>query len=123
MPGQILGTVAYVSPEQAEGRGADRRSDIWAFGTLLFEMLSGKRAFRGSSSAETLASVIKSDPDWSTLRAETPAYIRNLIRRCLIKDPKRRLQAIGEARIVLENEDAAAPQPKPIPSRFRWQRW
>jgi serine/threonine protein kinase len=90
-----------------EGRAADRRADIWSFGAVLFEMLAGKRAFAGSTSVETLASVVKTDPDWSALPKDTPAHIRNLIRCCLIKDRKQRLQAIGDARIVLENPPAA----------------
>jgi serine/threonine protein kinase len=105
--GHILGTAAYMAPEQVEGRAADRRADIWSFGAVLFEMLAGKRAFVGSTNVETLASVVKTDPDWSALPKDTPAHIRNLIRRCLIKDRKQRLQAIGEARIVLENPPAA----------------
>ena len=109
--GQILGTAAYMSPEQVEGRAADRRADIWSFGAVLFEMLSGKRAFVGSTNVETLASVVTTDPDWSALPKDTPAHIRNLIRRCLIKDRKQRLQAIGEARIVLQTPPAAEQGP------------
>ena len=109
--GQILGTAAYMSPEQAEGRAADRRADIWSFGAVLFEMLSGNRAFSGSTTAETLASVLKSEPDWRALPEGTPTHVRDLIRRCLIKNRKQRLQAIGEARIALENEAPVAPEP------------
>ncbi len=110
--GTILGTAAYMSPEQVGAKPADRRSDIWSFGAVLYEMLSGKRAFEGESVSDTLASVLKVDPDWSALPAATPASIRRLLRRCLTRDRKQRLQAIGEARIVLENpqrEESAAP--------------
>jgi len=107
--GVILGTAAYMSPEQASGKVADRRSDIWSFGAVLYEMLSGKQAFAGESVSDTLASVLKVDPDWSVLPQDTPASVLKLIRRCLTKDRKRRLQAIGEARIVIEDQ-LANPQ-------------
>jgi serine/threonine protein kinase/Tol biopolymer transport system component len=100
--GVILGTAAYMSPEQASGKTADRRADIWSFGVVLFEMLSGKRAFEGESVSDTLATVLKLDPDWSVLPTDTPQAIRKLIQRCLKKDRKQRLQAIGEARIAIE---------------------
>ena len=100
--GMILGTAAYMAPEQAKGRPADRRSDIWAFGCVFYEMLSGKQPFSGETVSDTLAEVLKSDPDWSALPADTPASIQKLLRRCLAKDPKQRLQAIGEARITIE---------------------
>jgi len=101
--GMILGTAAYMSPEQARGRPADKRSDIWSFGAVLWEMLSGRPAFAGESVSDTLASVLKLDPDWNALPPSTPSSIRKLIRRCLTKDRNQRLQAIGEARIELEN--------------------
>src|SRR5262249_24298395 len=107
--GMILGTAAYMSPEQASGKIADRRSDIWSFGAVLYEMLSGKQAFAGESVSETLASVLKLDPDWSALPQDTPASILKLMRRCLTRDRKRRVQAIGEARIVIEDQ-LANPQ-------------
>jgi len=100
--GLILGTAAYMSPEQAKGRTVDRRSDIWAFGCVLFEMLTGRRVFGGENVTDTLAEIIKSEPDWSLLPANTPRPIRILLQRCLKKDVKQRLQAIGEARIVIE---------------------
>ena len=104
--GVILGTAAYMSPEQASAKTADRRADIWSFGAVLYEMLAGKKAFEGDSVSDTLASVLKLDPDWNALPKETPAAIVGLIRRCLTKDRKQRLQAIGEARICLENPQA-----------------
>jgi len=101
--GMILGTAAYMSPEQAKGKSVDRRADVWAFGGVLFEMLSGRRAFEGESTTDTLAAVIKSEPNWDELPRDIPASIRRLIERCLTKDPKHRLQAIGEARIAIED--------------------
>ena len=100
--GLILGTAAYMSPEQAKGRLADKRSDVWAFGAVLFEMLSGQRAFKGDDVSDTLAAVLRQDVDWTALPASTPAPVRRLIARCLERDVKRRLRDIGEARIVLE---------------------
>ncbi len=107
--GVLIGTAAYMSPEQARGKRTDRRSDIWAFGCLLFEMLTGKAAFCGETVSDTLAEVIKEEPDWILLPAETPLRLRELLQRCLQKNPQRRLQAIGDARIELE-EAAAGPE-------------
>ena len=101
--GMILGTAAYMSPEQAKGRTADKRADIWAFGVVVFEMLTGQRLFTGETISDTLASVLKTDPDWRTLPDAVPSSLRRLLRRCLEKDPKRRLQAIGEARVQIED--------------------
>jgi serine/threonine-protein kinase len=109
--GTILGTAAYMSPEQAHGKAVDRRSDIFSFGSVLYEMLTGKPAFTGESIGDTLASVLKLEPDWTALPRETPDAIRKLLRRCLIKDRKQRLQAIGEARILL-----TAPKDEQAPS-------
>ena len=110
--GVLLGTGAYMSPEQARGRSADRRSDIWAFGVVLFEMLSGRRPFNGDDVADTLAAVLRAEPSWSDLPAEVPIGVRRLLRRCLQKDPKRRLQHIGDARLELADvgpEDSTPP--------------
>ncbi len=100
--GMILGTAAYMSPEQAKGKPADRRADIWAFGCVLYETLSGKQAFEGETVSDVLAAVIMKDPDWEALSTEIPMRVLELLRRCLKKDPKQRLQAIGEARITIE---------------------
>jgi eukaryotic-like serine/threonine-protein kinase len=100
--GVILGTAAYMPPEQARGKTVDRRADIWAFGCVLYEMLAGKRLFEGETVSDTLAAVLKTDPDWGALPEETPPRVKELIRRSLTKDPKQRLQAIGEARIAME---------------------
>jgi eukaryotic-like serine/threonine-protein kinase len=101
--GIILGTAAYMSPEQAKGKPVDRRADIWAFGCLLYEMLAGKQAFGGETVTDVLASVIRVEPDWSLLPPGTPPAIRNLFERCLKKEVKQRVQAIGDARIAIED--------------------
>jgi eukaryotic-like serine/threonine-protein kinase len=108
--GLIMGTAAYMAPEQARGHAVDRRADIWSFGAVLFEMLTGQRAFAGDTTSDVLASVLKSDPDWKALPASTPPAIVRLLRRCLTKDRKQRLQAIGEARIVIEATLSSADQ-------------
>jgi hypothetical protein len=100
--GVILGTAAYMSPEQAKGKVVDRRADIWAFGCVLYEMLVGKPALEGETTSDVLAAVIRAEPDWDALPGTTPTRIRELVRRCLVKDPKQRLQAIGDARIAIE---------------------
>jgi serine/threonine protein kinase len=109
LAGVILGTAAYMSPEQARGVQADRRADIWAFGCVLYEMLSGRRPFDGDTVSDTLASVLKSEPDWKALPGSTPAGVRTLLQRCLEKNPKNRLQAIGDARIAID-EALAHPE-------------
>ena len=111
--GIILGTAAYMSPEQARGKAVDKRADIWAFGAVLFEMFSGTRAFPGEDLGETLAAVVKSEPDWNRLPAGIPAPIRTLLRRCLRKDPRQRLADAGAARIEIDDAMAepAAGQP------------
>ena len=100
--GVILGTAAYMSPEQARGRDVDRRADIWAFGAVLWEMLTGRPLFEGETLSDVLAAVLTREPDWPALPTGTPAHVVRLLRRCLERDPRRRLQAIGEARIELE---------------------
>src|SRR5689334_3118246 len=102
--GMILGTAAYMSPEQAKGRPADKRSDIWAFGCVLYEMLTGKRAFDGEDVGDTLANILKIDPAWTALPESTPISIRRLLRRCLARDMRRR---IGDAAVLrMEIDDA-----------------
>ncbi|MGB2889994.1 MAG: protein kinase [Candidatus Acidiferrales bacterium] len=124
--GVLLGTAAYMSPEQARGKRVDRRSDIWAFGCVLYEMLTGKRTFNGETISDTLAAVIKSEPDWTSLAASTPQRIRELLRRCLQKDPKQRLRDIGEARIAIEKllsgSDDAETAPGVAPPQSPWRR-
>jgi Tol biopolymer transport system component len=125
--GVILGTAGYMAPEQAKGKPADRRADIWAFGVVLAEMLTGRALYTGETVSEVLASVIKDTPALDALPAATPFGIRRLLRRCLEKDPRRRLQAIGEARFILEEPEETAPPapaapPTPVASRpnFGW---
>ena len=100
--GMILGTAAYMSPEQAAGKPVDKRSDIWSFGVVLWELLSGQRLFDGETISHTLADVLRAPVDFSKLPKETPRAIRDLLQRCLNRDPKRRLRDIGEARIAIE---------------------
>jgi serine/threonine protein kinase len=100
--GVILGTAAYMSPEQAKGRTVDRRADIWAFGCVLYELLTGKAAFEGETVSDTLAAVIRDEPDWKRVPATTPSSIVTLVRRCLIKDPKQRLRDMGDGRVAIE---------------------
>jgi len=114
--GIILGTAAYMSPEQAKGKAVDRRADIWAFGCLLYEMLTGKRAFGGQAVSETLAAVIRDDPNWSALPQAVPPRIRDLLKRCLCKDVRQRLQAIGDARIAIEEVQSGVAAPDLIPT-------
>jgi Tol biopolymer transport system component len=111
--GLIVGTTAYMSPEQARGKPADQRADVWAFGVLLFEMLSGRRAFPGETVTDTLAAILERDVDWSALPTSTPRSVRRLIARCLVRDPKQRLHDIADARIEIEDRgemDEAAPR-------------
>jgi eukaryotic-like serine/threonine-protein kinase len=100
--GLILGTAAYMAPEQARGKPVDKRSDIWSFGVVLFEMLTGRKLFDGETVTDVLAAVVRQDIDWSALPADTPATLRRLMRRCLERDPKKRLRDVGEARFVLD---------------------
>ena len=104
--GVILGTAAYMSPEQAKGQAVDRRSDIWSFGCVLYEMLTARRAFEGNSLSEVMVAVLTADVDFARLPGATPPAVRELLRRCLDRSPRGRLRDIGEARIVLEQPDA-----------------
>ncbi|HEX2342638.1 MAG TPA: serine/threonine-protein kinase, partial [Vicinamibacterales bacterium] len=117
--GMILGTAAYMSPEQAKGHPVDRRSDVWAFGVVLYEMLTGRRAFEGDDVSDTLAFLLMREPDWALLPADTPPSIRRLLRRCLEKDRKRRLDSAADARLEIEEAlnapstvDDATAQPR-----------
>jgi Tol biopolymer transport system component len=103
--GVVLGTAAYMSPEQARGRSVDKRTDIWAFGVVLYEMLTGHRAFAAETTSDTMAAVLGRDPEWTRLPATTPAGVRRLLRRCLEKDPKERLRDIGDARVELRETE------------------
>ncbi len=101
-PGVILGTAAYMSPEQARGRPVDKRSDIWSFGCVLYECLTGDSMFRGETVTDSIGAILHKQPDWSLLPAETPPTVQLLLRRCLAKDRKRRLRDIGDVKIELE---------------------
>jgi serine/threonine-protein kinase len=120
-PGAILGTAPYMSPEQVRGEAVDTRTDVWAFGCLLYEMLVGRPLFTGASSAEVVAAVLRDEVDWSALPADTPAAVRRLLRRCLRRDPRERLQDIGDARIELAEagQEEGASSPLPPPRRAR----
>jgi Tol biopolymer transport system component len=107
--GMVVGTAAYMSPEQAQGLYVDKRADIWAFGVVLYELVTGKRPFRGSTLAQILASVLKDEPDWDPV----PAQMRRLLRRCLVKDPARRLRDIGDAMDLVGEEASGKVAPKP----------
>jgi serine/threonine-protein kinase len=122
--GVILGTAAYMAPEQARGKSVDKRADIWAFGCVLFEMLTARRAFDGTDATEMIAAVVRGEPDWPALPRETPARLRALLRRCLQKDPKQRLRDIGDARPELDaSPDApAVSAPSPSDRRRSWLR-
>jgi Tol biopolymer transport system component/predicted Ser/Thr protein kinase len=108
--GMIIGTAAYMAPEQARGKPVDKRADIWAFGCVVYEMLSAKRPFKGETVTDTLAAIVKEEPDWSALPPATPPALRRLIANCLVKDPKQRLRDIGDARIALERIVAGAAE-------------
>ncbi len=123
--GVIMGTAGYMSPEQAKGKPVDRRADIWAFGVVLFEMLTGRPLYTGETVSEVLAAILKDTLDLASLPETTPPAVHRLLRRCLEKDPRRRLQAIGEARIALEEPEEMAPAPPspnvPVVRARLWQ--
>jgi len=123
--GVLLGTAAYMSPEQARGKRVDRRADIWAFGCVLCEMLTGKLPFPGETISDTLAAVIRAEPEWTGLPASVPPRIRELLRRCLQKDPRQRLRDIGEARILIEEKLSGVTEEEPelITGAPRWLGW
>ena len=108
--GVIMGTAAYMSPEQARGKPVDKRADIWAFGAVLYEMLTGHRAFEGEDVSLTLARVLEKHPDWDAVPPSTPRLILQLLKRCLLKDPRRRLRDIGDAVYEFERQPEARPE-------------
>jgi serine/threonine protein kinase len=124
LPGVILGTAGYMSPEQAKGHSVDTRSDIWAFGCVLYEMLSGQPAFGGESIVEILSGVLRAEPDWTALPEATPAAIRSLLKRCLQKDRLRRLRHIADARFQIEEVQSAPAAPETaVRSKTRSLEW
>ncbi|MBA3885472.1 MAG: serine/threonine protein kinase [Acidobacteria bacterium] len=123
--GVVLGTAAYMAPEQARGKPVDKRADVWAFGAVLYEMLTGRRAFAGDDVSETIAFVLTREPDWSALPSDTPPIVRRLLRRCLEKERRRRLADLSDARLDFEEAMAhpQAPGPavdRPALHRTRW---
>jgi Tol biopolymer transport system component len=120
--GVILGTAAYMSPEQARGRAVDKRADIWGFGCVVYEMLTGRIAFPGETVADTIAAILQREPDWSQVSESTPATIHRLLRHCLQKDVRRRLRDIGDARLEVDDAlDGVGPAgPIAVPKRSRW---
>jgi serine/threonine protein kinase len=120
--GVLLGTAAYMSPEQAKGRPADKRSDIWAFGCVLFEMLAGTRPFDGEDITDVMVAVLSKEPDWNALPASVPASIRALLRRCLEKDRRTRVADIAAARFALDEHASLGGSPTPLPPRPLWRR-
>ena len=119
--GVILGTVAYMSPEQARGLAVDGRTDIWAFGCVLYELLSGRTAFSGDTVSDTLAAVLEREPDWTVLPTGTPAGVRRLLRRCLEKDPKRRLHHIADARGEIDDVYTEPQATELVKTRSRYR--
>ena len=117
--GVILGTAAYMSPEQAKGKAVDKRADIWAFGCVMYECLTGKRAFHGETVSETIAVILKEEPDWNLLPADTPRNVKDLLHRCLQKDPRQRLRDIGDARIEIGRSRNSVPM-EAVPARRRF---
>src|SRR6202162_4459277 len=115
-----------MTPEQARAKPVNKRTDIWAFGCVLYELLTGKEAFRGGTVSDTIAAVLERGPEWQALPPATPAKIRDLLRRCLQKDSQRRLRDIGDARIEIEEALSAPPAAEPsvaaIPRRAGWRR-
>lgn len=114
--GVILGTATYMAPEQAKGKTADRRSDVWAFGCVLYEMLTGARAFEGDDVSDTLASVLRGEPAWSALPSDTPDAVRRLLRRSLEKDRRRRLPDIAVARLEIDEALTMPATPRALPA-------
>ena len=117
--GTILGTAAYMAPEQARGRAVDKRADVWAFGCVLYEMLSGRRLFDADTVSDTIAAILTKEPLWAALPASTPDSIRRLLRRCLEKDPRRRLRDIGDTLLDLEELGTETTTSPPLPNRRR----
>src|SRR5262249_17752939 len=121
----IMGTVAYMSPEQAGGGAVDKRTDVWAFGCVLYEALTGQRAFAGESAADIIASVMKAEPDYSLLPAGMPASVLPLLRRCLQRHPRNRLHDMADVRIAAEDalKELQSVLPAHLPLKNRQRRW
>ena len=124
--GMVIGTAAYMAPEQAKGLTVDKRADIWAYGAVLFEMLTGKRLFGAGDVSEMLASVLVKDPEISSISDDVPAHLRSVIRHCLVKDPKKRLRDVGDVRLAMEGafetDTSYVPTSLEPPKVRAWQR-
>ena len=124
--GVIMGTAAYMAPEQGKGKVADKRADIWAFGVVLLEMIAGQRVFSGETVSETLAAVMMKEPDWNQLPTDLPTKLSNLMRRCLEKDPRERVRDIGDVRLAMdgafETIVTSPSEPARAPTLQIWQR-
>src|ERR1035438_1073408 len=121
--GVILGTAAYMSPEQARGKPVDRRADIWAFGCVMYELLTGKRAFTGDTITDLTVAIMTREPDWSLLPAATPPRVRELLQRCMQKDPQRRLKNIGDAQWEMDQPASTPTAASPARGQVRRRPW
>jgi Tol biopolymer transport system component len=121
--GRIFGTTAYMSPEQTRGESVDKRADIWAFGCVLYEMLTGRAAFGSDTTSDTIAAILQSDPEWSALPAAIPSSLRRLLQHCVQKDPRRRLRDIGDARLELDHAAVSQEVARPSPQRLSGMQW
>src|SRR3954452_20892935 len=119
--GVILGTAAYMSPEQARGKPLDKRADIWSYGAVIYELLTGTRLFAGETLTDTIAAVMTLEPDWNALPVNTPPRVRRLLERCIRRDPRQRLRDIGEARVLLGEPEAMAPDTSASRPRRGWR--
>ena len=121
--GRILGTTAYMSPEQTRGESVDKRADIWAFGCVLYEMLTGRAAFGSDTTSDTIAAILQNEPEWSALPAAIPSSLRRLLQHCVQKDPRRRLRDIGDARLELDHAAVSQEEASPSPQRLSGVQW
>ena len=121
--GVLMGTVAYMAPEQARGQEVDKQADIWAYGVVLFEMLSGGTAFPGDTVTDVMAAVVAQEPDWNTLPAETPWHVSEILRLCLAKDPNQRVHDIADTRLMLTSSAAQTTEISPAAGAKTWRRF
>ena len=119
LAGSVVGTAPYMSPEQARGEAVDVRTDVWSFGCVVYEMLTGRRAFAGHSLPDVMAAIVAGEPDWARLPAETPAHLRRLLRLCLRKERTERLRDFGDVRVQLDSDSLGDAEPRPAASAVR----